>query len=84
MKKSQIKESDITIAIKVIVEHVRDQVKNSIIEAHNRSIVKGLEDSQIKTICNIIDTSTASASTNAIGSEARGLIKKIHKDFNRA
>ena len=83
MKKSQIKESDLTIAFKVVVEHVRDQVKNSIVEAHRKSHVRGLEDNQIKTICNIIDTSTAAASSNAIGAEARGLIQKIQKELNK-
>ena len=72
-----IKESDITSSFKNVVEYIKEQVRNNVVLAHRKSLIKGLDDRTIAQICNIIDTSIDQSSSSAIGSEARGLYKRV-------
>ena len=80
--KTKIKETDVTKCFASVVSHIKDQVRNNVVTAHRRSLVKGLEDNQVRQICSIIDTAVDQAATQAISSEAKGLMQLIDKHTN--
>ena len=79
-----MKESELTRSFASVIEHVKNKVRNNVVIAHRRSLVRGLDDSQVKQICNIIDTSIDESATQAIGPEARGLLSRINKEVQSA
>ncbi len=79
---SKIKATDLTRSFATVVSHIKDQVRNNVVTAHRRSLVKGLEDNQVKQICNIIDSSVEQAAANAINSESMALMKIIEAQQN--
>ena len=70
-----LKESDVTKSFITVVSHVKNQTKNNFVIAHQRGMFGKLNERQIETICNIIESSIEEAATTAIASEARGLAK---------
>lgn len=76
-----MRETELTRSFATVIEHVKNKVRNNMVTAHRKSLVRGLDDNQVKQICNIIDASVDEAATQAIGPEARGLMSKIQKEI---
>ena len=74
-----MKETDITKSFRSIVDHIKSQARNTVVSAHRRSLVKGLDDKQVKQLCLIIDSAIDEAASQSIGPEARGLIRLSKK-----
>ena len=72
-----IKETDITASFRSVVDHIKQTVRNNVVIAHRKSMIKGLNDKQIVQLCNIIDSTVDEAASKSIGPEARGLMSKI-------
>ena len=81
MKTKHIKETDLTRSFASVVDHLKNHVRNNVVTAHKRSLVRDLEDKQVKQICNIVDSSIEEAASQAIGAEARSLMKLIEKEI---
>ena len=77
----KIKETDITSSFANVISFIKDQVRENIITAHRKSLVRDLNENQINQLCNIVDSSVDQAATKAIGSEARGLMRRIEDEI---
>lgn len=79
---SKIDATDLTRSFVTVVSHIKSQVKNNVVTAHRRSMIQGLEENQVKQLCNIIETSVDQAATQAISSETQGLMMLIEAQQN--
>ena len=74
---SKLRETDITASFRSVVDHIKDSIRNNVVIAHRKSLIRGLDDKQIAQICNIIDSTVDEAASKSIGAEARGLMSKV-------
>jgi len=78
-KKAQntIKEYELRSSVTSIVDHIKNEVRNVIIEASNKDIITSLHDREIEILCNLIDSTIGSAYTQAASVELSNLYRRI-------
>ena len=72
-----IKEYELRSSVTSIIDHVKSQVKTTIVEASNTNIINSLTNDDLETLCNIIDSTITQAYVQASASELGSLYKRI-------
>ena len=72
-----IKESELNTAVSSIVDHVKTQVRNVVIEMSNKEVITPLDQKDLETLTNVIDSTIGSAYAQAAQSELKSLYSKI-------
>jgi len=74
-----VKETQIRRTMSFIVEHIKSQVRSTILEASNKKLIGDIDERNLNAICNIVDTTIGSAYATASKSEITGLCSVINK-----
>ncbi len=77
--KKNIEEYELRASVATIVDFIRSKVNSTIVEASRKEIIKSMDDTDLQTLCNIVDATIGQAYTQSSAQELSDLYKKITK-----